>query len=198
MATIFRVRAIWTGGSGLPGYSNFYFGPGGGSLQEAVDISTATVRAAFLAIQNMLPASIGVQVDSEVPMFDEETGDLIDVWAPTTPVTNLQGNGVGTYSAASGASITWLTGEIRDGRRLRGRTYLVPLSTTQYEANGTLVAGALTGLAAFGAVLRGNAAPAGPFLVWGRPSPLHPVGQAAAVTGQVVRDRVSILTSRRD
>lgn len=182
----------------MPGYSNFYYGVGGGTITEGVDLAVAAVRTAFNAIAGYLPTSVLINVDPEVAMFSDVSGELEDVYTSTTVPAVVTGQGGGPYSAASGASITWLTTAIRDGRRLRGRTYLVPLSTLAYDAAGTLVPNALTALAAFGTALRTPGGSAGPFRVFGRPSPEHPVGMSAPVTQAIVRDRVSILTSRRD
>ena len=105
--------------------------------------------------------------------------------------------GTGAVGAAAGvgACVSWLTGGIVGGRRLRGRTFLVPLHNSTYDTDGTFTSGVLTALTAFQTAMRA----AGPLAVWHRPTtPGGTDGTSYGVIGARVRDRVAFLSSRRD
>jgi hypothetical protein len=118
------------------------------------------------------------------------------VVAAATPPTVVNGGGSGAYSAPSGAVLHWLTGTVRNGRRLRGRTFIVPLANSNYEANGTLAAGTITAIQNAGLALMDEATTR--LVVYGRPAPNAADGVAALVTGARVPDMAAVLRSRRD
>ena len=48
------------------------------------------------------------------------------------------GSGQGGFAAGVGARVVWETGAVRNGRRVRGSTFVVPIWSSAYETNGTL------------------------------------------------------------
>jgi hypothetical protein len=91
--------------------------------------------------------------------------------------------------------ITWLTGLVHQGRRVRGRTFLVPTANQFFDTNGTLAAAFLTNLRTAAAAYIATAVnPA----IWARPDPGTTNGAAFAVAAASVADKVAVLTSRRD
>lgn len=196
MPDILRTTAIWNGIAGAPGYTVLSWGPGGGSVTEAADSATAAMRTFFDGIKAYLPTACSIQVSAECPLLDAASGHLTQVaTASSTPALVIGTAGL-VVAAPAGAAITWLTAAIRNTHRLRGRTYLVPLSTAAYEANGSLVAGAITAISGAAATLRTTVAT--PLQVWGRPTPGVANGVTANVTGHTLRDKVAVLRSRRD
>jgi len=196
MASVLRTTAVWQGFTGAPGYTNFHWGPGGGSLTEAADSATSAMRAFFEAVKAHLAQPVTVQVLQEVPMFDEATGVLQDVLSATNTPAVTVSSASGTYGAPAGLSIIWTTGEIRGTRRLRGRTYIVPANGASFDSAGTLSTSAMTAVNTAATALRGTVAT--PFQVWGRPSASLGAGNATNVIGHILRDKVSVLRSRRD
>lgn len=191
---IARVTAVWSGFTGAPGYSNFFFNAFGGG--DVVDLEVARVRTFFAAINATLPSVARIDVQAEVAILDEVTGDLIGYSTADTAPAQVIGTGTGAYSAPSGATVEWQTDAVAKGRRLRGRTFLVPLANTAYEANGTLSTVALTtiGNAAAGMVGDGT----GPqFVIWSRPV-VGSGGSIGSVIGSRVPDKAAVLRSRRD
>lgn len=189
-----RVTAVWTGFSGAPGYTSFHFSTftGGGDAQAAVD----RVRAFFSGVRTFLPGSVSIQVQPTVEILDEASGVLQDYVDAEDPPLVVTGNGTGAYSAAAGAVISWNTATVANGRRVRGRTFLVPLSGSGLESDGTLSAAGLLEINAAAAGLEG-----GDFeqqlVVWSRPRN-GAGGVAAPVTGHRVPDMTAVLRSRRD
>jgi hypothetical protein len=105
------------------------------------------------------------------------------------------------WSGPSGCCINWTTSAIippthpgGSGHGLRGRTFIIPIITSNYD-NGSLSSGFLTGartsastlVSAAGANLR----------VWHRPKG-GTGGIASAFTGSSVNDKAAVLRSRRD
>lgn len=193
--SVFRVVAEWTGFNGAPGYSVLHFSAiGGGTVDEAQPAVDAA-RAFFEGLTTDLPGAVRIRVQPNVDVLNEATGDLegyVTVQAPQL-VSGLQ---PGSFSGVSGACITWTTGEVRNGRRVRGRTFLVPLSSQAYEGDGTLAPATMTRLNAAAEGLRSTT----PVLqVFARPTSTGATdGFGATVTGHRLSDKASILRSRRD
>lgn len=191
---IARITAVWSGFTGAPGYTNFFFDAFGSG--DLVDAETARVRAFFNALTLNLPADVDINVQGEAAILDEVTGELIGYANATTQPAVVAGVATGGYSAPSGATIGWQTEAVAKGRRLRGRTFIVPLSNGSYEANGTLTPGTIQALNAAANALIGDGS--GPQLViWSRPV-AGAGGSIGAVTGHRVPDLAAVLRSRRD
>lgn len=191
---IHRVTTVWGGFQGAPGYSNFFFtGDGSGGQAEE---SRSRVVGLWNAINTELPNDVTLRTDPEVAVIDEATGmttGFITIDTPATPSTGGDSTG---YSAASGAVINWLTAGVRNGRRVRGRTFIVPLGGGAYQSDGTLTADALDALQAGAESIIGDAFDSG-FGVWSRPAN-GSGGLFFEANGHRILDRVSVLRSRRD
>lgn len=158
----------------------------------------AAIQAAFQARSVLFPAGTTITVPASGDTINDTTGALIGGWSVASTNTATM-DGSPAAAAGVGACITWTTGGIVPGkkgpRRLRGRTFLVPLSTSTYESNGTLTSGALTGLQALADALKAS----GPLGIWHRPSSLTAAdGNSYGVQSARVRDKVAYLSSRRD
>lgn len=191
---ISRITAVWSGFTGAPGYTSFHFAAFGGG--DVMDAEVARVRAFFSQLNPILPSSVRVQVQQETEVIDETTGVLIDYGAASDPVTVVEGNGGNSYSAPSGGLVSWNTGTVVNGRRLRGRTFVVPLATAAYQEDGTLTPVAVAALEDAAEALIGDGS--GPQLVvWSRPNN-GGAGATGVVTGYRVPDLAAVLRSRRD
>lgn len=191
---ISRITAVWTGFSGAPGYTNFFFGAFGGG--DVVDLEVARVEAFFENVASALPTDVTITVQQEAAILDETTGELLNYTLASAAPMPIEGTGSGGYAAPSGASIAWNTDTVARGRRLRGRTFIVPLRGSAYEDDGTLTPSTLIALNNAAESLIGDGS--GPALeIWSRPR-----GGEGGTTGPVVShrvaDTVSILRSRRD
>lgn len=191
---ITRITATWTGFNGAPGYSNFFFNAFGGG--DVVDLEVGRVRAFFNALAIRLPSSVTVNVDGEAAVLDEASGELIGYANASEQPAAVIGSGSGSYSGPSGAVIHWQTDAVAKGRRLRGRTFLVPLSGAVYESDGTLTAPVIEDIQDAADLLIGDGT--GPELVvWSRPVD-GAGGTIGTVTGHRVPDMAAVLRSRRD
>lgn len=194
-----RVTARWTGFSGAPGYSNFFFSSGfldGGLLGDEAQALADRVADAFRDMDILFPDPVRISIEPEVPVIDSDTG-VIQSFNTISPPTVVEGSGTsGEFAGPAGAVVTWRTGDVRGGRRIRGRTFLVPLRTFAYEDDGTLTELAMSNLRAFANTLMGGDLD-GDLGVWSRPVG-GSGGVFATVTGYTVPDMVAVLRSRRD
>lgn len=191
---ITRVTAVWSGFTGAPGYTNFFFDAFG--VGDEVDLETDRVRDFFQTVREALPNDVIVQVQQEAAIIDETTGELMGYSQATTPPQPVVGYSTAAYSAPSGACVTWNTETIARGRRLRGRTFVVPLSSGAYDAQGTLTNEAQGFLNGGANALIGDGS--GPqMVIWSRPRG-GVGGSIGPVTSHRVADKVAILRSRRD
>lgn len=204
MVTIARVRTTWSGFNGGPGYTNLFFrdfSDGGSGLSDitvaAATAASTRVRAFWAAISNYFPNDVRFQVDSVVDVLEDSNGILVDSLT-VPPLEAIEGQQPGAYSAAAGAVITWNTPSIRAGRRIRGRTFLVPLAGVSFDNSGGVLPAAVADITAAATTLSdtGGVPDLG---VWARPSAKGASdGQWAVVTGLRVPNKSAILRSRRD
>lgn len=203
MANIWQVTWQWTGFPGANGYTNLHFRSTAGDATEA--LAAATKSRIFMAsFAGIVPIGITISLVTDVRLLDEVTGDLVNIFT-VSGITDCVMGGVATRSAPSGGCVDWLTTTVHGSRRLQGRTFVVPLSTDQYQSDGSLVAGAVTALATGAESMRTATGPA--FGVWGRPrvaNPSHvpPITARDGLWGPAVSSRVPdkavVLRSRRD
>ncbi len=202
--TLMRVKARWTIPGAGTAFSVFHFGngPDGDASDQEASNATGATRTFFDAVKAYLPNQVIVDVLTDVEIIDVATGNLVDVRsaAALTPV-NGGASAAGNWVAPAGACITWSTDGLRTvsskPRRVRGRTFLVPLAGVAYENNGTLTAGALTALNTAATGLRGNFNNQ-ELGIYGRPGVnASPPGQFYSVIGHRITDQAAILRSRR-
>lgn len=201
---ILRVTARWTGFTGAPGYSNFHFtsdagfwdgGLFGDEAELAAESAAGRVRAAFDAIDQWLPTRVNIGIEPETVILDSDTGEIVgSVPVEVDPVES--GGTSRAYSAASGAVVNWRTNDYRFGRRIRGRTFIVPLAGDAYGTDGTLADNALSSLRSFATTLIADQADP-QFGVWSRPRS-GAGGVFATAVSASVPDMSAVLRSRRD
>jgi hypothetical protein len=196
--SIYQTTSVWSGASGLPGYTNLFFdAPGVDPAAEITSVADA-VADFWAGLAGGLAAGVTITTSAEIRQIDEATGDLETLWAISPAPTGVGGGGSGVGPAPAGACISWGTGEVHAGHVVRGRTFLVPLALNVFQSDGTLTSGYVTEINAAAVALIGHAAP--DFVIWSRPTTGddgHAGAAFPAMTG-VCRDRVAVLRSRRD
>lgn len=191
---IYRVTARWTGFTGAPGYSNFHFQGSTGAPDLAP--AAAAVRNMFQDMQVHLPSTLRINVSPTIEIYDDASGQLTGYETLATTPAVVSGAATGPYAGPSGAVINWITNTVTQGRRLRGRTFIVPLATSAYDSSGTLTTGALTDINTGASRLSGAGFSLG-FGVWSRPT-AGGTGAFGEVVGHRVPDLAAVLRSRRD
>lgn len=188
MATLYKVTGLWQNWPGAPGYSNFYATEGSG-----VSIVVDAVRAFFDGVKSLIPSQMTVTVQPSGDTINDANGVINGSWTVDPAPLVVTGSAGGTYAGNAGAVVTWRTAGVVGTRRVRGRTFLVPLSSTVYDTNGLTAAAIATLQAAASGLVT---AASGSLAVWSRPTPLRS-GSSHLVTAATVPDLSASLRSRR-
>jgi len=152
------------------------------------------IRAFFQSFVSQLPSNLTIQVPSTGDVVSETTGAITGSWSVgSTPVV-VTGSNVGAYAGNAGAVVHWLSGGVVAGRRVRGRTFLVPLAGTAYDSAGSISSTFLTTLQTAAATY--VTAQAGVAVVWARPAPGR-TGSLHSIVSSRVPDLAVTLRSRR-
>lgn len=188
MATLDQAVVQWTGFPGAPGYSVFYAHSDGAGVRDKI-------YNFFNSVKPQLPSTVKIQVPATGSVIDENSGLITGVWNDT-PVSLITGGAGGKYHAAAGACVTWSTDSFLNGRRLRGRTFLVPLESGCFAPDGSLDDGTRTLLQTAVNTLVTDSDES--LCIWHRPtSHGGSDGSSGIVRSGMIRDRGAVLTSRR-
>lgn len=194
MVDVLLAQGITSGFPGAPGYSTFAFAYGDGAGTED---QFECVLAFYEAIKGSFPTTWSFLLAPEHRVVDEATGALVDLIprGGTGSSTAIAGTGGGSFGPSiAGAVISWRTLTNNWTRRVRGRTFLVPLVPSSYQADGSLVDALAVDLAA--AATTAFITPETDFGIWSRPRN-DTGGKFALATAASCPDRVSYLRSRR-
>lgn len=192
--TILEVTAVWAGFTGAPGYTTFHT-TNEGLITTAVDNSVEAARKFFDDLKQQITNFMTVTISTEVKELDAATGELIGLHSPGSAPAPVTGLASALGSGASGGVIGWGTDGVNRGRRVKGRTFIVPMASTAYDTDGTLTSVCLTAMNTAATNYRTSAAYES--LVWSRPR-LGAGGAAFPITSHQVRDKAAVLRSRRD
>lgn len=180
-----RLQVTLTGGTMGTGVATHYAVPGAG-LQAAY-------KTFWTSVASVMSGAVTITVPNSGETFDAATGNLVGTWSGGTNAT-LTGGGTGAYPGGVGACVGWSTSGIHNSRKVRGRTFIVPLALNQYDNDGSLATGARNTINAAAVALLSSAGSNA--LIWARPRPGLP-GNAYQIIQGLVKDHVSWLTSRR-
>jgi hypothetical protein len=182
MVDLNQYRVVWTGALGMPGVSTFY------SEGSAAPL-LAKLKTLFEALKTSIPNIVTITYPGGGNVIDSVTGQAKATWTATAPAPTVC-TASGTYQGPTGAVINWNTGVFTNGRRLRGRTFVVPLANGAYGADGRLTPSNVTSFTA-----AANAAVGGTdgMVVYSSAHRLDGV-----VTSATVPSISAVLRSRRD
>jgi hypothetical protein len=195
---IARVRSIWYGWSGAPGVTVMYFRKRtSSSWGEIAQQIVAQVAAAWAEGSDLFNTNIDIIASGDIDILNDATGELL--FSITGNPSTTTGSG-GTYAAppADAVLVRYLTDDVYRGHRVRGGTYLAPVSKLVLSNDGTLTPDGLSAAEAFADSIRTS----GSYVqlqTWSRPkNAAKDDGQAFDVTGKSVSTKLAILRSRRD
>lgn len=183
-----RITAIWNGATGLPGYTRMKFI---GDLDSGgAAAAAARMRAFFLTCAPLIPAAVNITFTEAAQVYDLQSNLTGEV--PFTPPATVQGTASGSFSSPVGMVINWLTGAFSGGRKIRGRTFMVPLGSSAFAVDGSPGSGSVTTVQGAATTLLGGT----PALVIQTTSP--GTSNMTTVNGASVPKRSAVLRSRRD
>ena len=198
MTQLFRQRTILSGFPGGPGVATMYF----------LDVSTAveSVSTLWASFAQGMPSDVTITPERTGDIIEDTTGALVGAWVGGV-VTASVGAVAGKYAAPVGCHVRWDTATILDKKRLRGRTFVVPLSAVEFTASGSIDPGATGTFQA--AATQFIVAQSASAVIWHRPfkgsaatatrpaRPAH-LGGHGLITTSRVPGTATVLRSRRD
>jgi hypothetical protein len=185
MTTMRRLRVTWDGLGALPGLSTFYYGVASPNVADVVTM--------FNAFKVGFPTTLTITVPSAGDEIDDVTGQLTGAWTGTGGGTIVGTSSVPQYASGVGALVTWGTGVIHNGRRVKGRTFVAPLTTNSFDSAGLISTSTKSVLqAAVNAYVASGVAKG----VWSRGRGEND-GLYCAINSGTVASRVTALRSRR-
>jgi hypothetical protein len=197
---MFKLKVKWTGFSGAPGWSNFYFNTTDGTFADDTQATAAADKVStFLnAIKVYLPPTVNLQLQSDSEFINEGTGEMLRIGNVGARAAVVGGAVSQPYSSATGMVINWRTAGVRNGRRVRGRTFLVPTVAGAFQNDGTIDPGNVTSLTTSANALI-SVSPTLKLGVWTRPSTKGGSdGKWFETTVATIPDMTAVLRSRRD
>jgi hypothetical protein len=196
-----KVKSKWSGFSGAPGWTNFYFrdfAVNNEPTQQQANDAVARVATFWNNVKSRFPVTVSIAIQPDVEVIEEENGQMLNVFSVTPPAAHVGGATSSVYSGPTGMVINWRTAGVRNGRRVRGRTFLVPVATENFQTDGTIDPTKLASVQSTASELA--SATGTPDLgVWARPTaPGATDGVWVPVTSATVPDLAAVLRSRRD
>jgi predicted secreted protein len=198
---LLRTKAQWNIPGAGSAFTVMHFTCDSGSTVVQADANDAIARTRkfFDDLKVCLPNQVTVLVQPEAEDIDVASGDMVGVWSAVVTPAVVQGTASAAtgWAAPTGANVTWNTAGVRNGRRVRGRTFIVPMTTGAYDTDGTLRIGEFNVLNSAAFNLWSIAGPTS-LAVYCRPV-VDPAQDGATfeVTSQRLPDKCAILTSRR-
>lgn len=135
---MWRTTFNLTGDQVGKGWTSFYADGAGQAQSFATSAYTFMVAVATFGQPTIgLPDGLRYSQLPTVDKIDSATGKITDQ-VSVTPGADIVGTSSAGYSATTGACVTWHTLDFLNGRRVRGRSFFVPLAGGCYDGNGTL------------------------------------------------------------
>lgn len=156
--TIAQLTVKWDKLTGLPGYSFFYV--------RSTAASISPIPTFLDAIKQFFPVPLEWTVSPFWKLIDETNGKATGAGGGG-PEPKIAATGGTAYAPQSGVQIKWDSGEFVNGRRVKGRTYLVPTVNTRWMAGGVADPVMTNTINAAADVMR--QAYTGNLVVWARP-----------------------------
>lgn len=193
-----QFRIDWEGGPSSPGLTIFNCRDNGTGDWE---VAAAAMRTFFNGLVLKIPNEYTLRVNPLINLYSETSGELqgeVTLQGTGIPAA-VTGTGTGAHASGVGCRIDWKTSAIRNGRRVTGRTYLVPTIGSYFDQDGSVLSTFITELQTAGDNLKNSLSAAGLELcVWSRPTVAAPVGLLSPVVAAAPSVKAAVLRKRRD
>jgi hypothetical protein len=159
------------------------------------------VRVFWDALGGYLPDELKLTVNPVIDVYDQATGQLTASYVAGTAPAQVTGRATGSYAGGVGFKVVWNTGQIRNGRRVKGSTFVVPGASNAFGLTGTVLPAVVVAVnAAAAQLISGLNAGGTPLAVWSRPrdTPSVRAGYSTEVTQGSTSSKSAIMRGRRD
>lgn len=205
MPDLLRITVRGDGWPGAPSINQYYFGHTNDDMTlESADICWDVVRAAWEQLKTLLPNYVTHDVSRDMDLLNYETGVLQTVLVHVGGDQLVEGVGTGlSLPPAAAMCLNLNTDQFLHGRRVRGRSFISPISQGSSDADGTPTAAALAIVAAVSDIMKQDIGRLGQYVVWSRPREASEgvearVGDKSNVLGITTPNEFATLRSRRD
>lgn len=140
MAGVLKYQIAWSNFPGQPGVTTMFFNP------STSDFSP--VRTFFEAIKGRLVNGLQLTYPTVCDVLDVATGQVTGVQTVSTLASTTSSATTQLYSGATGTQIKWVTNGFVNGHRVAGRTFLVPLPSTEFNTTGQIATASQTAIQA--------------------------------------------------
>lgn len=139
MTTLMRTKIVTSGYIGGPGVNVLHLSAGtsGTWTQENLDGAFEELNSVYDSLKNMYPTEVDILPDAEIQEIDEVTGNIVNVWTQTG-WADVVGGTSGSTAISRGACLVaaFATDIWHEGKRLRGRSFLGPITTNALTGTG--------------------------------------------------------------
>jgi len=182
-----QYRVFWDTAGGGRGFSILHFNEPESSV-EAQNIA-GVVGEVYTTWAATMPNNNVLTFDTEVLVMSD-AGELLNTF-PVEPHAAVVGSSANEFARAAGARVDWATNDIVAGRRVRGRTFIVPIASSGFDAEGLLDDSTVNQLGVGALQLITDAEDTPAFVIWSRThSSTHGVvGFSVPLRGAVLRGR---------
>ena len=187
MPSVYRQRTLWSGSAvSGPGVTTWFWN---GPPTDAAAIA----QAFFTTVKGRFPGTLTWSFPASQDEIDIETGSLVGTWDAGS-AGDVSETGALNFVRGAGARIAWETAGIVGGRRVRGTTFLAPLTTTSFTSAGVPSVSTLGDITTAATALVEE--PSAALVIYSRPTATR-AGAISQVTGFRVPAETSWLRSRR-
>jgi hypothetical protein len=137
------ITALYQGFTGAPGWTRMKFD--GTLTASEASTAAANMRTFLNSLASYMPSTSNYSFQSTVQQYNTSQVLTGEVVMSTVPA-NVVGTSAAVYAGGSGTVIYWLTDAIFLGSKVKGRTYLVPLTSAAFQADGTLATAVRTAI----------------------------------------------------
>lgn len=208
MPNLLRYTVTGDGWPGAPSINQYYFLCNGDVVdQEIADDAWDRVRAAWEQLKTLNPNYVTHDLSRDMELLNFETGQLQDVLVHVGGDQLIEGVGTGlSLPPAAAMCLNLNTDNFIEGRKVRGRSFISPISQGSSDADGTPTAAAIAIVAAVSELLKDDESFIAQYCVWSRPreaSEGPPVveardGAVSTVKSITMPNQFATLRSRRD
>ncbi len=197
------VRTEWDGTSGGPGLTQMAMLGGAEFTAGTAQAAVNAVRKFWDDLKGTLPDELKLTVSPIVDIYNEVDGELTASVVAAVPPAVVAGTGTFGYAGGAGIKVNWNTGVIRNGRRVKGSTFIVPALANVFGVTGTPTPTTMTTTNTACSTLMASLTSGGTALVvWSRPlvvgGAVTRSGATAGVVSGSLAPKSAILRGRRD